>query len=236
MVTSAVSLAVPASADPSAPDAATGAREAIVTRDSVGNVAVKVPDARGNWVTVNSASSVGLLLGGGGTEACQEAVCTPPGGGTPYIPPAPPPCEPPSCNPPTPYTPPAPPPCEPPFCNPPAPAGQCRDYFHAYIIYIPFGPELVRWNFKENYCYNGVNVTSISSTDDLRVFSDAIMKGGNNGKVIGPSPASVVRVLYNQQTFAYCPVTPTSNCFRNFSPVIDHYFLASGQILNVSTL
>jgi hypothetical protein len=119
---------------------------------------------------------------------------------------------------------------------PAASAAACYDYFHAYIIYIPLGPELVRWNFKETFCLDGVNVTSMASDNDIRVFSSAIVKGGSNTKNIGPVPATVVRVVYPNQTFGYCPLTPPSNCVANFSPVIDHYFLSSGQILNLSTL
>lgn len=224
MFTAAASLAVPASAASSGADAATGPREAIVTRDSAGKTTVMAPDAKGNWATVNSASSVGLLLDGGTTNACALPNGT--GGANlncnePVIPTPPPPA-------------PEPPVCEPPFCGPPPPP--CFDFFHAYIIYFPFGPELMRWSFKETYCYDGLIVSRVTSTNEIRVFSSAIVKGGSNTNSIGPFPASVVRVVYPNQTFAYCPLTLPSNCVANFSPVIDHYFLGSGQILNLSTL
>jgi hypothetical protein len=235
MFTAAASLAVPASAASSGTDAATGPREAIVTRDSAGTVTVMAPDARGNWTTVNSASELGLPpLGGGETEGCQEAVCTPPngGGGTPYVPPNP--LEPPAPAP-APAPAPLPPPCEPPFCNPPPPP--CFNYFHQYFIYIPNGPTLVEWKFKENYCRDEIVVHSMVSTDDLRIYSPVIVQGGSRDKTVGPTPATVVRVVYDKKTFAYCPSTPIlSNCSVNFNPVIDHYFLGNGQILNFSTL
>jgi hypothetical protein len=116
----------------------------------------------------------------------------------------------------------------------------CRRCYVMYATYKIWTilADLVIWRFTYRWCSDDDLVYTLTQSQSLAYVGPSIRVGGNLVGTVGPRPAEVVRALYDNRTFQFCPVTSPSgtNCLWEYHPKIDFYVLVGGIVLNFSRL